>query len=130
MAIIIVIAMELFVMNVKNAPYMRRVAWVRLVRNWAVLRIDDTLGIVPAKLGLREDGLAGRLERSKTTGPGKRVGVLPFIVSEEASLSGAPWLRTGFDLFRPEPFRFKRNYLMGMPTGDVQGMMPNTLSIA
>ena len=58
---------------VGEAPnFIRLYAWFRLVRHWAALRFDDTMEIRPSQIEKRSRGLAGALERTKTSGPGKQ----------------------------------------------------------
>ena len=54
---------------------------------------------------LRARGLAGRLERTKTSGPGKQLQVLPFFVSDEAWIEHR-WLDKGVKLLTKGTFDF------------------------
>ena len=109
------LALERVVADEATPLYARGYAWVRLLRHWASLRWDDTLGIPPATLELRARGLFCLLEMSKTSGPEKTVRVLPVFVSREAYLE-VRWLETGFKLWAPGgPLHFERDYLVALP---------------
>ena len=69
----------------------RAFAWYRLERHWASLRWYDTRGINPASLERRAGGVFAALEKSKTSGPGRKVKVLPVYVSDRA------WDKAGLD---------------------------------
>ena len=93
-----------------EAPcYARGYAWVRLLRHWASLRWDDTLGIPPASLQMRARGLFCLLERSKTSGPEKELKILPVFVSKGAYLE-KEWLEPGFKIWaQGGPLYFERD---------------------
>ena len=82
-----VMALELYVMDSSRPRYCRGVAWLRLVKAWASLRFDDTLGIRPELMILTASGLEAQLERTKTSGPGRKIRWLPFFVSAKASIT-------------------------------------------
>ena len=65
-------------------------------------------------------GLRGTLVRTKTTGAGKRREELLLFVSLDAYLLHREWLKTGFALW--ESCTSERDYLLGLPTPDLQGM--------
>ncbi len=116
-----VMALELYVVDVSKPRYCRGVAWLRLVKIWASLRFDDTLGIRPELMVLTASGLEAQLERTKTSGPGRKIRWLSFFVSTQASITGVPWLRTGFEIWQEEGMNFKRDYFMPFPTEDLGG---------
>ena len=121
MVVAVLAALESVVVG--QAPaFIRFYAWTRLLRHWAALRWDDTLGIRPDAFERRARGLYGVLERTKTSGPGKRLLVLPFFVSDQAFLLEADWLFTGWTLLG-EVFGFKRDYLLPLASSDLQGGM-------
>ena len=80
--------------------YVRGYAWFKLVKLWAGMRWADTVGLPPSTLRLDGRGLAGLLDRAKTTGAGKRVEQLCIYVSFEAFLECNSWLETGFQLWK------------------------------
>ena len=92
--VMMIISLELYVVG--EAPtYKRFIAWTRLVKLWCVFRYDDHRGMVMSRLMKRQWGLEGMLERTKTSGPGKRVQVRPFFLSQgfyHRCTLGAHWL--------------------------------------
>ena len=77
--------------------YERGFAWFRLFRHWSGMRLDDSQGLSPDSLEARTRGAVGVLERTKTSGPGKKILLLPVFVSTEAYVV-QPWLLTGLKL--------------------------------
>ena len=90
------------------------------MRHWASLRWDDTQGIKPESLERRARGIAGTLERTKPSGPGKSISVLPFFVSDECWI-GEEWLETGVRLLTSGSFDFFRDFLLPLPNADFSG---------
>ena len=64
-------AIEHVVMDEGLQPFIRLYGWYRLFRFWTSMRFDDTMGVKPGSIQVRSRGVAGKLERSKTSGPGK-----------------------------------------------------------
>eukprot|EP00973_Karenia_brevis_P078980 10961489-Karenia_brevis.AAC.1 len=60
-------------------------------------------------------GITGHLDRSKTSGPGRKNRWLVFHVSTECYLCQPGWLKEGFDMLQMEPLNYKRDYLMPVP---------------
>ena len=117
-------ALEQTVVNDQAPAFARGYAWFRLLKHWGALRWDDTQGLPPHTLERTARGVAGTLSRTKTSGPGKHMGVLPVFVSEAAWVS-CPWLDTGYALWTGEgPLASKRDYLLPLPTTDLQGITP------
>ena len=108
---IMLIAPELMIISDEDPIYVRIYAWVLLIRVWASLRCDDTVGVRPAHVRLTELGLEGRLDRTKTSGPGRCVRRLHFFVSRQAYVGTQSWLATGYDLWR-HTFRYERDYML------------------
>ena len=94
---------------------------VRLFRHWSSLRWDDTQALAPHSLQRRARGVVGSLERTKTSGPGKTIQVLPVFVSQDAWLEHE-WLDTGLALWQQEPLNFKRDYFLPLPNQDLTGV--------
>ena len=99
--------------------FQRAFAAFRLLRHWASLRWDDTQGLSPSSLERRARGVVGLLERTKTSGPGKVIQVLPCFVSQDAWVK-RPWLDTGLALLTQESFNFERDFLLRLPSLDLQ----------
>ena len=116
----IVLSLELYVVDDSRPRYCRGVAWLRLVKIWASLRFDDTLGIRPELMVLTSGGLEAQLERTKTSGPGRKVRWLSFFVSARATITGVPWLKSGFDVWQEEGMKFPRDYFLPFPSEDLQ----------
>lgn len=95
----VVMAMEDMVVDDDRLPFPRAYAWYRLVKIWAGLRFDDTRGTPNRSMELREGHLVGVIHKSKTSGPGKRVLLLPFYVSREAWVSRYNWLEVGWKIW-------------------------------
>ena len=70
-------AMELAVSDVALPCYLRCFAFYKLVKLWTASRCSDMSGLDPATLRLTDLGLSGILDRTKTSGPGKRMRFLP-----------------------------------------------------
>ena len=117
-----IIALEQTVMSVFEARFVRAFAWYRLLRHWTAMRWDDTVGIVPSRLRLMARGLAGRLERTKVSGPGKKIVTLPIFVAFDAYVCEPEWLKTGFALWGSDPFSYERDYLLPLPSPDLTGV--------
>ena len=116
--LLLLIALELFVVF-SNAPrYWRAFAWVKLLKFWTSSRTDDLAGLLPASLTLDTWGLSGTLQRTKTSGPGKKVKWLPIFVDAAASFSGVDWLTTGFRIWKSADMDFPRDYFLPLPSAD------------
>ena len=75
--------MENLVMQ-RHAPLGRRVAaWMKLVKLWGALRFSDAANLKIASVRLYDGKLTAILQRTKTTGAGKRVRELPLYISED-----------------------------------------------
>ena len=59
------------------------------------------------------------MERTKTSGPGKVIQVLPCFVSQDAWVK-RPWLDTGLALLTQESFNFERDFLLPLPSLDLE----------
>ena len=115
-----VVALERRVVDPEASLYSRFYAWTKLLRHWCSLRWDDTNGIRPEELQRRARGVAGLLERSKTSGPDKATKVLPLFVSKEAWVA-LPWLETGLHFLENTDLAFTRDYLVPLPSRDLSG---------
>ena len=92
----ILIGMQKLVIDTAYPLYKRFLAWTRLLKVWAALRSGDTEAIVPAAFRWTSGGLEGTLERTKTSGPGKRAHHLPFFIINGAYIVEPTWLEAGF----------------------------------
>ena len=96
----LIAALEVAVANASLTKGMRIVAWTRLLKVYGTLRADDLQRLRPRDVSMGEAGMTGKLMRTKTTGPGKKVKQLTVFVPFEAQISGNNWLQVGYDLWR------------------------------
>eukprot|EP00973_Karenia_brevis_P002580 353029-Karenia_brevis.AAC.1 len=64
---------------------------------------------------LTSTGLVVQLDRTKTSGPGRKIRWMTVYVSSKAYLTNPDWLKTGFEIWQSEPFCFERDYLVMLP---------------
>ena len=116
--LILILALELWVMNISAARYTRAFAWAKLVNFWSSSRSDDLLGLVRRAFTLAAGGLCGVLQRTKNPRSWKKVKWLPIFVDRSASFAGVPCLETGFALWQEEGMCFECDYLVPLPTNN------------
>ena len=107
----IMLACELVVRKSSLPVGYRIMAFILLIMIWGTLRADDVQNIDPASLRLSGVGLRFTLGRTKTSGPGRRVGTLPGFISRTTGLSGLDWMSEGVRLLGTEAFGWSRDYL-------------------
>ena len=117
--LVLLVDLERVVLDPRRTTFQRAFAAFRLLRHWGSLRWDDTQGLPPSSLEWRARGVTGLLKRTKTSGPGKPLEVLPVFVSQEAWIE-QEWLRVGLDLLTKGSFDFERDFLLPLPTADLQ----------
>ena len=120
----VIIAMEEMVVDDDALPFSRAYAWFRLVKVWAGLRFDDTRGTPNRSMELRDSHLVGIIHKSKTSGPGKRILLLPFYVSREAWVSRYNWLEVGWKIWNHmgmEAGMLTRDFMLTWPTRNRTG---------
>ena len=111
-------AFEDLVHNDRMCVGLRIMAWVKLLKLCGTLRFDDLQRINPGELRYTWGRLATVLKVTKTSGPTKRIQEMPVVVSSEAYVRRAGWVKVGFDLLkRAAPF--ERDYLLPKMTGDM-----------
>ena len=64
----------------------------------------------------------GLLQRTKTSGPSKKVLILPIFVSEDAYVA-QPWLDIGLLLWTEADLAFARDYFLPLPNADCSGVL-------
>ena len=116
-----VCSLELAVCDSSQPLCARGFAFYKLLKLWAACRSGDLTGLNPASLVLSSEGLQGVLERTKTTGPGKRIRYLPIFISCKAFLVSPDWLATGFGLWQNGSMAFVRDYFLPLPAADLSG---------
>ena len=117
----IIEAMEDMVLCDDRLPFVRAYAWFRLVKLWTGMRFDDTRGTPNRSIELRDSHLVGVIHKSKTSGPGKRVLLLPFYVSKDAWVSRYNWLEVGWRIWTHmgmESGLLTRDFMLAWPTVD------------
>ena len=115
-------ALELLVTD-KSAPmFARGLAFYKLLKLWTACRTNDLSGLNPASLRLTKFGLVGLLERTKTTGPGKRVRHLPIFIAASVGFMSSTWLEQGLKLWLSESMSFERDFFLPMPNSDWSGV--------
>ena len=123
-----VLALEFMAVDEDAVYYARAIAWVVLVCIWACMRLSDLEGLVPGKISLSSRGLKGFLTRTKTTGPGKRVKEVPIFIARNVSLSGADWMKTGWQIW--DSFgQFNRDYFVFAAKSDMTGPITKFASV-
>ena len=121
---VLVGALELLVLDAAQPLFARGMAWYKLLKVWTACRCHDLSGLSPGSLRLTKHGLVGSLERTKTTGPGKKVRHLPIFVSNSAYFMGPHWLRVGLQIWQQEQMAFERDYFLPLPSLDWDGVRP------
>jgi hypothetical protein len=86
----LVISMELAIFDEGIPKFLRGLAWIRLIKLWASLRVSDVQWVSPASLKIDHLGLSGVLSRTKTTGMGKKMFSQPFFVSAGSWITNGP----------------------------------------
>ena len=90
--------MESLVMD-RKAPLGRTVAaWKKLVKVWGALRFSDAANMKVKAVRFYDGKLTATLQKTKTTGAGKRVREPPLYISQEAYVSELAWLEIGYNL--------------------------------
>ncbi len=92
----------------------RVLSWYMLTAAWGTLRFDDHRGWPSGQLAVDDGGWDVGLQRTKTTGRGKKVEVRPLSISKESWLVHENWFITGFRLLQAEA-PFSRDYLLPVP---------------
>ena len=104
--------------------YARALAWYKLLKLWTASRTGDLTSLRPSSLRLTSFGLVGCLERTKTTGPGKRVRHLPIFICRSAYLLAPGWLEKGLEIWESSEFAFDRDYFLPLPSADWASVRP------
>ncbi|CAE7858370.1 unnamed protein product, partial [Symbiodinium necroappetens] len=107
----VLIACELVVCRPLYELGLRFMAFVLLIMVWASLRCDDTQNIDPASVKLSQMGLRFILRKTKTSGPGRKVGEMHAFVSRVACLSGFDWIGEGSKLLAASSLDWARDFL-------------------
>ncbi|OLP89616.1 hypothetical protein AK812_SmicGene28909 [Symbiodinium microadriaticum] len=90
---------------------LRFTAFTLLLMIWASLRCDDVQNIDPESLKLSQVGLRFVLKKTKTSGPGRKVGELHAFVARTVGLNGYDWLGEGYKLLSASALSWSRDFL-------------------
>ena len=121
--VIMMISLELF-MDSCAPVFARFIAWLMLLMGWGVFRADDVHYICPKRLILLNRCLRGILTRTKTTGPGKRVGEVVFFISRLVGFTHVDWMVKGFRLWQGEGIYKNGDFFIPLPNRDFSGSLP------
>ena len=122
--VVLIGSLELLVMCNSEPLYARALAWYKLLKLWTASRTGDLTSLRPSSLRLTSFGLIGCLERTKTTGPGKRVRHLPIFICRSAYLLAPGWLEKGLEIWESSEFDFDRDYFLPLPSADWASVRP------
>ena len=112
------ISLELTTMDVGAPIFQRALSWIVLCMLWGAMRCDDVQAILPHRSSLSNYGLRLVLGKSKTTGPDKMQKEVAVHIHRTVSLTGEDWLRTGFEIWESDEFKFRRDYMVMEPSSD------------
>jgi len=122
--LVLVACMEFLVVSTGVQAFWRFFAWAELVTLWTSMRSDDAQGLLLRTLKLYKSGLSATLDRTKTTGPGRRIRWAHIFLAREAWLVFPDWLQVGWELMWSNPaLSFDRDYLVGLPDDSFEGMV-------
>ena len=114
-------ATELAVSDTSLPTYTRGFAFYKLLKLWTASRTNDLFGLNPDSLRLSEFGLQGTLDRTKCSGPGKRIRFLPIFISRRVFIMNPDWLVDGWAIWQQESMGFQRDYFLPLPRADHSG---------
>ncbi|CAE7206140.1 unnamed protein product [Symbiodinium natans] len=120
-----VCAMERLVVLDAAPLFVRAFAWFKLVKLWGCLRYSDTEGMPARTVQLQRRGLSARLERTKTSGAGKKREVLYAYVSKDAWLVCDEWLACGWKIWCDMSKAADldgRDFFLARPRKDLDGL--------
>jgi len=69
----VAMAMEVYMKDCQNPLYCRGFAWIKLVCLLTAMRSDDIQGMLPDTMIMQQRGSEAVLDRTKVSGPGKKV---------------------------------------------------------
>ena len=113
-----VMALELTVVDQMLPVFQRALAWIVLCMVWGAMRCDDVQAILPHRSSVSNYGLRLVLGKTKTTGPDKMQKEVAVHIYRTTSLTGEDWLRSGFEIWESDEFRFRRDYMVMEPSPD------------
>ena len=96
------LSLELLVCATSQALGLRIVAFCDLLMIWATLRADDLQHVDLKSVKLSQLGPKFCLHKTKTSGPGRKVGELFAYISRSAGVSGFDWVSEGMRILSSE----------------------------
>jgi hypothetical protein len=119
----VVLALEKKVLDYRAESYLKIYAWFRLVKLWTGMQISDTTGLDHSTLEWQSFGLTGVLNRTKTTGPGKKVTLLRIFVSKDCWLECETWISTNelWIKMSQEAGLMERDFMLPCPVAALGG---------
>ncbi|CAE7244397.1 unnamed protein product [Symbiodinium sp. CCMP2592] len=110
------LSLELYVFDEDRVRYARAMAFVALLMLWGSMRSDDVQCMRPESMRLTIEGLSCKLWKTKTTGPDRRINMVPLFISRKASFSGLDWLKKGHQIW--SEIEYKRDFLVLQASDD------------
>ena len=112
------ISLELTTVDTGAPIFQRALSWIVLCMLWGAMRCDDVQAILPHRSTLSNFGLRLVLGKTKTTGPDKMQKEVAVHIHRTVSLTGEDWIRTGFEIWESDEFKFRRDYMVMEPAPD------------
>ena len=110
---------EEMVLDYRLEAYPRAYAWFRLIKLWSGMRFSDTAGLDHSSLEWGPFGITAVLNKTKTSGPGKKVPLLRIWVNSECYVRDQTWISTGFELWMKmsqESGLMERDFMLPCPS--------------
>ena len=107
----ILLALEITLVRTGTPAGLRFACFMVLLMVWSALRCDDLQNIDPSSFSLSQLGLKFTLPRTKTSGPGKKLGALQGFVLRAVSLSGYDWISAAWSVIHSDEFNWPRDFL-------------------
>ena len=120
--LVMVGSLELMVVDAQAPLYARGLAFCKLLKLWTACRTSDLCGLNPSSPRLNRLGLVGVLEKTKTTGAGKRIRHLPIYICHSAYFMAPDWLTVGLKVWSDPEMSFGRDYFLPLPKPDWTGV--------
>jgi hypothetical protein len=112
LVVAMVVALEMVVNDESKPPGHRALAFMRLVKTWTAARFSDLQGMKSQSFRLTSAHMEFAMERTKTTGAGKKVQLLNAFVSKEAYIVDPGWVGKGLECLHQLLAAEDRDYFM------------------
>ena len=123
-------ATELAIVDASLPLYTRASAFYKPLRLWSASRASDLEGLDPSSLKMSTLGLSGVLDRTKTSGPGKRIRFRPIFISCRVFFMNPDWLQQGWSIWCSAECQFERDYFLPLPNADGSAAMHSMATYA